>query len=51
MMKRLDANHDGKITLEELSAPELAAFDAADANHDGVVTPEGRAAASARMQH
>jgi hypothetical protein len=50
MMQRTDANHDGKLSLAELTASRLAAFDAADANHDGILTPEERAAAMARMQ-
>jgi hypothetical protein len=44
MMARLDTDHDGKLTLAELSASMLARFDRADANHDGIVTPEERTA-------
>jgi EF-hand domain pair/EF hand len=42
MFDKADANHDGKLTLDELLAFRLAQFDAADTNHDGVVTPEER---------
>jgi hypothetical protein len=50
MMQRMDTDHDNKLSLAELSARRLAAFDAADTNHDGILSPEERAAAMARMQ-
>jgi Ca2+-binding EF-hand superfamily protein len=34
----MDANKDGKISLQELEARPLAAFNKLDANHDGTVT-------------
>ena len=44
----MDANHDGKVTLEEQDAWTRAQLKAEleqmDANHDGTVTPEERAA-------
>ena len=36
----LDANKDGKVSLQEYQAPPLANFNKLDANHDGVVTPQ-----------
>jgi len=49
MIERLDADHDGKISLAEAIAASLARFDAADTNHDGTLSPEERAAAMAQM--
>lgn len=42
MFAQADANHDGKLSLEELTAASLARFDAADADHDGTVTAAER---------
>jgi hypothetical protein len=42
MIERLDANHDGKLTLDEINARILQMFDMVDANHDGTVTPAER---------
>jgi hypothetical protein len=42
-----DANHDGRLTLQEAEAAALAHFDKADLNHDGKITPEERAQAHA----
>jgi Ca2+-binding EF-hand superfamily protein len=50
MMERMDANHDGRVSLGEAEARALEAFDRADANHDGVVTPEEREAAHGAMR-
>jgi len=50
MIERMDANHDGRVSLAEAEARALEAFDRADANHDGVVTPEERAAAHGAMR-
>ncbi len=44
MFARLDLNHDGYITPDEIDAMAARRFARADANHDGVVTPEERAA-------
>lgn len=43
----LDKNKDGKVTIDEFRAPQLAMFDRLDANHDGTVTPEELKAAQA----
>jgi Ca2+-binding EF-hand superfamily protein len=32
---KMDANHDGKISFEEFTAPLREAFDQLDKNHDG----------------
>ena len=46
-MQRLDANKDGKITVEEYRAPMLAGFDRVDTNKDGTISEaEGKAAAA-----
>jgi hypothetical protein len=42
---RLDANHDGRISLDEAISVATSLFDRTDANHDGVITPEERQAA------
>ncbi|MEO7787366.1 MAG: EF-hand domain-containing protein [Sphingomicrobium sp.] len=45
-----DANHDGRVTLQEANAAALQRFDSMDANHDGQVTPEERAAGRGMMR-
>jgi Ca2+-binding EF-hand superfamily protein len=40
MLQSLDTNHDGKVSLEEFRAPQIALFNRIDTNHDGVVTPQ-----------
>jgi Ca2+-binding EF-hand superfamily protein len=40
MLQSLDTNHDGKVSLEEFRAPQVALFNRIDTNHDGVVTPQ-----------
>jgi hypothetical protein len=37
MLDRLDTNHDGKVTRDEMRADAAARFDAADTNHDGTL--------------
>ena len=41
---RIDVNHTGKVTLDQLLSTVLGLFDRVDANHDGVITPEEREA-------
>ena len=41
---RVDANKDGKVTLDEMRTVVLGLFDRADANHDGIVTADEREA-------
>lgn len=41
-----DANHDGRLSLEEARQATLQRFDAADVNRDGVLTPDERRQAS-----
>jgi TolA-binding protein len=48
VLRLLDSNHDGKVSPEELRAPELAKFNKVDANHDGIVTPEEMKAAGGK---
>jgi hypothetical protein len=45
MFQRLDANHDGYITPDEVDALSARRFARMDVNHDGVVTPDERRAA------
>ena len=45
-----DANHDGRVTLQEAETAALAHFDNADLNHDGKITPEERTQAHALMR-
>jgi len=42
MFERADANRDGRVSLQEMTAAALQHFDAADANHDGKLTPDER---------
>lgn len=42
MFETADANHDGKVSLQEMTAAALQHFDSADANHDGKLSPEER---------
>ena len=49
MLKMADANHDGRITLPEMTAAALQRFDRTDTNHDGVVTKEERQAMHRQM--
>jgi Ca2+-binding EF-hand superfamily protein len=37
-----DANHDGRVSLQEMTDAALKHFDMADANHDGKITPDER---------
>ena len=45
MMKRIDADGDGKVSRAEALAAAAARFDAADSNKDGFLTPEEMKAA------
>ena len=42
LLEMADANHDGRVSLQEAEAAALAHFDKADLNHDGKLTPEER---------
>ena len=37
-----DANHDGRVSLQEAESAALAHFDRVDVNHDGRITPDER---------
>ena len=50
MFERLDADHDGRISLAEASARALEMFDRADADRNGTVTSEERRAARQRFR-
>ena len=42
LFEMADANHDGRVSLQEAEAAALAHFDRADLNHDGRITPDER---------
>jgi Ca2+-binding EF-hand superfamily protein len=42
LFESADANHDGKVSLQEMTNAALQHFDMADANHDGKLTPDER---------
>ena len=42
LFERADANRDGRVSLQEMTAMALQHFDSADANHDGKLTPDER---------
>jgi Ca2+-binding EF-hand superfamily protein len=41
--EKLDTNHDGRVSRDEMLGKATARFDSADANKDGTLTPEERA--------
>ena len=53
LFETADANHDGRVSLQEAETAALAHFDKADLNHDGKVTPDEREQAHAlrRARH
>ena len=48
VLARFDKNKDGKVTIDEYRAPQLATFDRLDTNHDGTISATERQAARAR---
>ena len=50
MLKTADANHDGKVSLLEMTNAAVQHFDAADANHDGTLTRKERMQMHQRMK-
>jgi len=42
MFEMADANHDGRVSMVEMTNAALRHFDEADANHDGKLTPDER---------
>lgn len=50
MFEMADANHDGRVSLQEAQAAALQHFDMVDANHDGQITPEERMQMHQRMK-
>lgn len=50
MFEMADANHDGKVSLQEMTDAALRHFDMADANHDGRITPDERMQMHQRMK-
>jgi Ca2+-binding EF-hand superfamily protein len=47
---RLDADHDGRVSLAEADRGATAMFDRLDANRDGTISPDERMAARDRMR-
>jgi hypothetical protein len=45
-----DANHDGRVSLQEAETAALAHFDRMDLNHDRKITPDERREAHERMR-
>jgi Ca2+-binding EF-hand superfamily protein len=50
MFESADANHDGKVSLQEMTDAAVHHFDEADANHDGTLTPDERMQMHQRMK-
>lgn len=50
MFERLDTNHDGKISRDEMRAPVDRHFDKLDTNHDGFIDQAEMEAAHAKMK-
>ena len=50
LFDKADANHDGRLTLQEAEAAALEHFDKADLNHDGKITPDERQQMHATMR-
>jgi Ca2+-binding EF-hand superfamily protein len=50
MFEQADANHDGRVSLQEATNLALQHFDLGDANHDGQLTPEERMQMHQRMK-
>lgn len=50
MFDLADANHDGRVTLQEMTSAALQHFDMVDANHDGTLTPQERMQMHERMR-
>lgn len=50
LFEMADANHDGRVTLQEATNAALQHFDRADLNHDGKLTPDERRQARQLMR-
>lgn len=50
LFEMADANHDGRVSLQEAETAAFAHFDRADLNHDGKITPEERRQAHQLMR-
>ena len=50
MFEMADANHDGRVTLQEATNAALRHFDTADVNRDGQLTPDERMQMHQRMR-
>ena len=50
LFEMADANHDGRVSLQEAETAALAHFDKADLNHDGKITPDEREQAHALLR-
>jgi len=50
LFEMADANHDGRVSLQEAESAALQHFDRADRNHDGRITPDERRQAHEMMR-
>jgi Ca2+-binding EF-hand superfamily protein len=50
MFEMADANHDGRVTIQEATDAALRHFDTADVNRDGQLTPDERMQMHQRMR-
>jgi len=50
MFEMADANHDGRVTLQEAQTAALQHFDMVDTNRDGRITPDERMQMHQRMR-
>jgi EF hand len=50
LFEMADANHDGRVSLQEAESAALQHFDRADLNHDGRITPDERRQAHELMR-
>jgi hypothetical protein len=50
LFEMADANHDGRVSLQEAESAALQHFDRADRNHDGRITPDERRQAYEMMR-
>jgi Ca2+-binding EF-hand superfamily protein len=50
MFEMADANHDGRVTIQEATSAALRHFDTADVNRDGQLTPDERTQMHQRMR-
>jgi len=50
LFEMVDANHDGRVSLQEAQSAALQHFNRADLNHDGKLTPDEMRQAHEQMR-